>query len=283
MLVNREGDLEVYAVHDTPKHSMWSSRGSLAIGAGQSYRVIPGFDPAAEEDMDEPWDTPLSPTTATANRHQHHKANSLSSQHPQKPSSRSRSVQGLEEHDSLPHESSLVRGRVRGIGVGVVPPAPATIPVLFGRGDEDGFPALAVTSTTAQQQTNLAATRPGRSRTFSPASLRHLGGPVGRSGGSRSASRSRGKAKGVWIGGKGEGAENGGEGDVRGMNQRNGETKRRPSGGEHVSAKKKERGKDGVVERVVMEDISMVMRRRAVRGYGIGYVLLSLSVLIAGN
>ncbi|KAI6037567.1 hypothetical protein EDC04DRAFT_2702091 [Pisolithus marmoratus] len=43
MVVTRDGDLELYALHDTPKQSTWSSRGDLVIGAGLSCKIFPGF------------------------------------------------------------------------------------------------------------------------------------------------------------------------------------------------------------------------------------------------
>lgn len=42
MLVNKEGDLELYALHDTPTHVGWSSRGDLSISAGVNYRLLHG-------------------------------------------------------------------------------------------------------------------------------------------------------------------------------------------------------------------------------------------------
>ena len=40
MVVNKDGDLELYAIYDTPKQPIWSSRGNLAIGAGVGLKVI---------------------------------------------------------------------------------------------------------------------------------------------------------------------------------------------------------------------------------------------------
>lgn len=44
MVVNKEGDLELYALHDTPKQAVWSARGDLAISAGVEWRVISGHE-----------------------------------------------------------------------------------------------------------------------------------------------------------------------------------------------------------------------------------------------
>lgn len=42
MLVNKEGDLEVHALYDTPKPTTWSATGDLVFGAGLQYQVISG-------------------------------------------------------------------------------------------------------------------------------------------------------------------------------------------------------------------------------------------------
>ena len=58
MVVNREGDLELYAVHDTPVHNPWSARGELALGIGRSYAVLPAFHDAAPPP--EPWELDIA-------------------------------------------------------------------------------------------------------------------------------------------------------------------------------------------------------------------------------
>ena len=40
MVVNKEGDLELYAMQDAPKQAVWSARGDLAIGGGDGIKVI---------------------------------------------------------------------------------------------------------------------------------------------------------------------------------------------------------------------------------------------------
>ncbi|KAH9932531.1 uncharacterized protein B0H18DRAFT_1083268 [Fomitopsis serialis] len=115
-----EGDLELYAVHDTPKSIPWSPRGDLGVGLACSYRVFPGI-----RDLNpppEPWEIQL-PSSA--------------------PGSKAHSV---DRH--APKEGP---------------------PPLFGRGDEDGFPALPVKS-----PMTLSTSRSGRNRTYSPSALRNL-------------------------------------------------------------------------------------------------------------
>ena len=107
MLVNRDGDLELYAVHDSPVHSPWSSRGDLALGIGCSYTIIPGItDPTPPR---EPWELPA---VRTASR----------------PDSRAYS------RERVADPSTFMMGST------------ADAPPTFGRGDEEGFPALSPTA-----------------------------------------------------------------------------------------------------------------------------------------
>lgn len=113
MVVNKEGDLEVYAVHDTPNHSRWSHQGDLTIAIGNSYRVLTGF--SSKERGPEPWDVPnLSMASRAAS------------------TGKSPDVNNPEKHTGASGHSVPTRGRSQSM---ISPPT-------FGRGDEDGFPAL---------------------------------------------------------------------------------------------------------------------------------------------
>lgn len=57
MVVNKDGDLELYALHDMPKQSTWSSRGDLVIGTGLSCKIFPG-----SQDEDSPSHLPIDQT-----------------------------------------------------------------------------------------------------------------------------------------------------------------------------------------------------------------------------
>ena len=103
MVVTKDGDLELYALHDTPTHTPWSARGDLALGIGKSYTIIPG--------LHEP-DPPPEPWELTAQSY---------------PLATPRSMQR-----PLLHDDAAARGRYG-----------APLPATFGRGDEDGFPPLA--------------------------------------------------------------------------------------------------------------------------------------------
>ncbi len=125
MLVNKDGDLELYAVHDTPVHPPWSSRGDLALGVGCSYTIIPGItDPTPPR---EPWD--------------------LLATRPSRPGSRAYSM----ERTDFAEDGSLIH-RFRDSPTYYMAPT-------FGRGDEDGFPALSPPPATPAERGS-----PGRRR-----------------------------------------------------------------------------------------------------------------------
>ena len=42
-VVNKDGDLELYAIYDTPKQPIWGARGDLAIGAGVGLKAIESY------------------------------------------------------------------------------------------------------------------------------------------------------------------------------------------------------------------------------------------------
>ena len=214
MVVNNSGDLEVYAVHDTPKQAPWSARGDLAIGAGQSYKIISGFHDS--EPPPEPWDILMPAPNA----------------HPSESIVRSDQTR----------EESVIRGRSKHAS--------------FGRGDEDGFPALV--PNTSKGPTNLAATKPGKGRTYSPASFRkyHF---------EHSAERS--------TVGRDLPSRNG---SVDQLAHANGESSRSRShrAQRDKSAFKAKKQSSRIIQQVVEDDISMVMRNRAIRGYGLGNVQL---------
>lgn len=226
MVVNKEGDLELYAVHDTPKATTWSSRGDLVVGAGQTYQVLSG---QREEDelQEEPWGIPRAPSQAA-------KAQTIS---------RSRSGPSREE--------SSIRGRGRGRRSEAAPSPP-----MFGRGDEDGFPAL---TPAASKTTNLAATRPNEARTYSPASLRshtlYREGSDPLRDGKDAANHSRSKHGNHDSDAATVEAPSRGRSHVKNRNQSS--NRRQHSTG---------------VGNVVQDDISMTMRRLVIRGYGIGDV-----------
>lgn len=222
MVVNDSGDLELYAIHDTPKQAPWSARGDLAIGAGQSYKIVAGF--CETEPPPEPWNLP------TAQGHY--------------PAPRTESL----ARSDRTREDSVVRGRSKNFS----PTAP------FGRsggGDEEAF---AVLGGSATGPTNLAATRPGKSRTFSPASFRHYQFE-------RSVERSSFRMEEDVPPPRAGAVDQLAQGIAESSRARS----RRSGRGKSASrVRKHSRG----IQQLVEEDISMIMRDRAIHGYGLSNV-----------
>ena len=106
--MNKEGDLEVYSAHDTPSNCSWSHRGDLSLALGNSYRIFSA--PKNVGSSPNPWEVPLL--------HRPSREASVGSK-------------GQTGDD----DQSRNRGRSQSL---VSPPT-------FGRGDEDGFPALNAT------------------------------------------------------------------------------------------------------------------------------------------
>ena len=197
MVVTKDGDLELYALHDTPTHTPWSTRGDLALGIGTSYKVIRGLHET--EPPPEPWEFG-APVPGHSTPHSITK--------------------------NLLHEDHPPRGRT------ATPIAP-----LFGRGDEDGFPAL------GKGAANLAATRPMNTRNHSPAAI-----------GTKLfeyAATARGTAS--TLPARGDSAKQ----KARSQSRRTRDTS--PTRAHS----------DSVIQHVVDGDISMVMRKRVARGYGL--------------
>ncbi|KAI0071900.1 hypothetical protein K474DRAFT_1629835 [Panus rudis PR-1116 ss-1] len=212
MVVNKEGDLELYAVHDIPTHTPWSPRGDLATGIGRSYRIFPGFH--EREPPPEPWNILVEPSTPPFS------ADTVTNK----------------EH---PPES-----------------APVSPPPTFGRGDEDGFPALVPNAPSSKPLANLAATRPGGVRTFSPAALRnfeHTTPATSKQSPATEHSHSHTRAS------HSNGSPGGAKGKVNHVHGKHGK--------DGLSASK--HSVDVPIHHAIESDISMVMRRRVIRGYGL--------------
>ncbi|KAJ6516352.1 hypothetical protein C8R45DRAFT_241220 [Mycena sanguinolenta] len=264
MVVNREGDLELYALHDAPKQAVWSSRGALAISAGQSFRVFPGI--MADEDMEQELIQQQERESSLEQLRYAQEQAALQAKR-----SRSTTIESQSR-------DSIRRGRT---------PAPAleSPPALFGRGDEDGFPALAasagVVPTPAHRDpsrssairttapTGISATRPSslsnskaslssESRTFSPSSMRRFPYDASMQTQSRSLSRTSDK-KGTTTPEVSSTVPPTASDAALKNRGRSKKTNR-------ARSSSKQRG----IEHVVEDDISMVMRRRCLRGYSIG-------------
>ena len=136
MVVNKDGDLELYAMYDTPKQPIWSSRGDLAIGAGVGLKIIGGYQ-----------NTTLVDAFSSEGVGPARSLFKFSNMDTLPRSSR-----------SAPTEHSLTRGRS---GQRSEYPPQSLLPVP--RGHDLSLPVV---------PTGLSATRPAKTRTYSPASIR---------------------------------------------------------------------------------------------------------------
>lgn len=200
MVVNKEGDLELYALHDTPKQTAWSSRGDLAIGGGLSYKIFPGFQ---EEHA------PFQPSDAALN------------------------------HGD---DGSVFHGRGK----------QSNLPLTSGRGTGDGLPAFSTDSVGGRLPT---------SEIFSSASFRNY--PLDASIVSTVTSRA--------------------DHSVERSTQRQVSRKEVKSKVQRTnvdkSSSRNRKNAPRAIQQIVEDDISMTMRSRAMRGYGIGSVRTPTIVL----
>lgn len=224
MVVSKDGDLEVYAIYDAPKQLAWSSKGSLVLGGGLELKSVEGYkDSESEEDIESDVAQQSNPGR-----------NGNSLEGPWR--SRSRS--------SAPRAESRVRGR----GSSSYAPR-AHMPALFGRGDNDGFPALSA------QPMGLSATRPGKPRTYSPASVRQY---RSNERGEPSALQRRSLSRTDTI-----------PADEPAKEQPPSTERRKV---DRPTLQKVKESRTQVLSNIVQEDISMVMRQRAKAGYGLSQV-----------
>ncbi|CDO72505.1 hypothetical protein BN946_scf184980.g46 [Trametes cinnabarina] len=228
MLVSKDGDLEIYAVHDTPLHPVWSSRGDIALGIGCSYTIIPGITDTSPPP--EPWD--------------------ILAAYPSRPGSHAQSL----ERPDIAGDVGRMRFRSES-------PARAIPPATFGRGDEDGFPALSPSP--ARPTAEEAASRAGRRRTHSPVPFKPP----------RFEHTASSKANHLW-------------GTLSGRRHRSQQeaplavhphvslptpktvTLALDDGEPRAKSPRKSTALKAL-QHVVEMDISMVMRKRAIRGYGL--------------
>ncbi|KAF7301219.1 zinc-ribbon-16 domain-containing protein [Mycena indigotica] len=252
MVVNKDGDLELYALHDTPKQAVWSGRGDFVISAGKTCRIFSGVM-EGEAELEQEF---------LQQRDQHSQA-----QQPQQLDSneRERSRSMATETTESVHSMSFSRGRSVTSPFGMPPP-------LFGRGDEDGFPALGTVfppTRSAREspvfRTGISATRPNsasRARTYSPASMRRYPIESATTLKTKSKSRSRSGARLAGLTSTTQTATD--------------EAKPPAALAPPARARKLSRGagrsdsRNRDIAHIVEDDISMVMRRRCLRGYGIG-------------
>lgn len=234
VVVNREGDLEINAVYDTPKQANWSPRGDLAIGAGVALKVIQGYCEKEQEEGPVS-EAPRAPLSRVYN------ADTFS----------------IREHslrfgDNHSRNGSLRRGRTE-------KSKDSSLPPLFGR-DDVVFPALS--GPNAAAPTGLSATRPGKGRTYSPASLRKYKGPDQSDSIQVRNKRSLSRTDTLPA------AQDGASADAPELKTSDQDRHSNPSM-THKLHRAQSRGASHVVE----DDISMVIRRRTLAGYGLSQVI----------
>lgn len=163
MIVNKDGDLELYQVHDTPKQAVWSARGDLTIGAGKGLKVFEGFP--NHEGLDG-----LHPESVRQTSVKRYPINEKDQ------ASRSRSAPGRADSQ---------RGRAPKLPASAAPPPPSA---LFAREDEAHAAFSGVSA-----QLALSA-RKQRDRDYSPSPFRKYN--VGEHGsGVRGANASRSRER----------------------------------------------------------------------------------------
>jgi hypothetical protein len=136
----------------------------------------------------------------------------------------------------------------------IAPPNP--IPALFGRGDDEGFPALS--SVASALPTGLAATRPQKWRTYSPSSLRKYQSHSHEPSEQQPTSSVRQLSR--------EPPPTSGEHGLIGEKLESEKVKRR---------RKLRDGRNKEFVSTIEEDISMLIQRRAIMGYGLSRVSAS--------
>ena len=306
MVVNKDGDLELYAIHDTPKQVAWSSRGTLALGAGLGFKVLEGYNDDEEGQFvsqetlqrrnmliaDRSTDAIFMNRDGSRARDGETRRTSRSPAAPRRSSSATR---GRGRASMVDHTGQLVPS------LPVIPATPVSAATasskssaaLFGRGDEDGFPALPtpglstavptvgpVTGTNSTGPTNLSAAKPKNPRQspsrivgYSHARARS---EEGRSEKSEQKQRSLSRTDTIPV-------DHFGEIDTYTTTDPthwSKDTSKPP--GRAVSLKSPTRdargrertrkSKEESVLSLVKEDISMVMRQRVKAGYGLSQV-----------
>ncbi|KAL0954758.1 hypothetical protein HGRIS_003708 [Hohenbuehelia grisea] len=217
MVTSREGDLKAYMVHDTPKTTVWSSRGELAISTSTSFRLIPGID--SDPLPLEPWDVV---SVDPLQRDQSKGSRSRSRPRIEGPIFRGRSLPKVDEPNREGSSS----------------------PAFFGRGDEEGFPALSPRLVSTLPPI-LPESKIGRPRNHSPTPSRNHSLQFEQASGP--------KPEGVTP-------------KIRPVHQPRGRSGSRP-GQESLSRLRKQRPLQAF-SHVLEEDVSMIMRARVIQGYG---------------
>lgn len=225
MAITKDDDLETVNTHDTPIHVQWSARGNMAVAIGSAYRIFSSVQPG--EVVPEPWS--VMPTVVS---------------------------EGSDGAGFGAFPIEMSRGRL---------PRPSTHKLTFGRGDEDGFPALTSTRPSPKpspraKQSPLPAPKPEgaaspahRSAPSSPYIKGNVELPSSPSPASLAPPSPASGSRHI------VGTSKVPESNASSSRSRNTSSRPWRRAVERTQA-------------LVDEDISMIMRRRAIRGYGLSHV-----------
>jgi hypothetical protein len=226
MAITKDDELEAANIHDTPTHVQWSVRGNMAIAVGSAYRIFSSVRPA--EVVPEPWS--INYTVVS---------------------------EGIEGTSFGPSPIEVFRGRS---------PRPCLPQPIFGRGDEDGFPAL-----------TSARPSPKPSPRFKPSPL-----PVSKLKEGTASPAHRSVPASPYLKGNVGLPSSPGPASVplpspasgsRDMTSASKISERNTSSSRvrNASSRPWRRAIDRT-QALVDEDISMIMRRRVIKGYGLSHV-----------
>jgi hypothetical protein len=234
MATTRDDDLETANIHDTPIHVQWSARGNMAIAVGSAYRIFSSVRPG--EIVPEPWS--IQPAIVS---------------------------EGTDSAGFSAFPIEVSRGRSS---------RPSLHQPTFGRGDEDGFPALTSAGPSPKPSPrSKASPLPGqkpKEGTVSPAHRSVPASPYLK--GTAELPSSSGPASLAPpspMFGSGHIADTS---KVSGSNASSSRTRN--------SVGRSWRRAMDRTQALVDEDISMVMRRRVIMGYGLSRVRFMVTTSI---
>jgi WD40 repeat protein len=228
MAITKDDDLETTNTHDTPIHVQWCARGSMAVAVGSVYRIFHSVPPG--EVVPDPWS--VVPTIVS---------------------------EGTEGAGIGAFPIEVSRGRSPRLSSSHRP--------TFGRGDEDGFPALTSAVPSPKPSPRVKASPlPAQKAKEGPASPARRSVPAS-----------------PYLKGNAELSSSPGPASLAPPSpalgsrpiSKQSENSTSLSRVRSASGRPWRRAVDRAVDRVqalVDEDISMVMRRRVIKGYGLGYV-----------
>ena len=303
IVVNVDGDLELYAIHDTPKQIVWSAKGDLALGAGLGLKVLEGYHEGENNEDEEEYIPEVGMDQRRRSMSNRYRDGSSRGSGGSRGRASERDRNSRSPPQQRPTSATRTRGRPDFAGIDPysthiisplpiipsTPDTPSTAAVksstLFGFGDDADLPSLptpptssAATTITSPGPTGLAATR---QKNFgqSPARVKKYSQLIGtskerkaeKSGRRRSLSRTDTLPAD----------------DLDDNNEYNADFSRRSrslnkSGRPSYAPKSQSRDARGKersrkfkvtgVASLVREDISMIMRKRVKAGYGLSQV-----------